>query len=94
MKFNLEINLELWRVIWGQILVADPKAKKNVIKKRLIFTSQKISYLALHTASPEPIWGQPVKSRKIDRKIDFFGKFLKNKKILRLKMTRKKFSTR
>jgi hypothetical protein len=41
-------------------------------QKGLIFTGQKISLLALHTASPEPGWGLTVKSRKIDRKIDFF----------------------
>jgi hypothetical protein len=75
-------------------LVADPQSKKQLTEKRLIFTGQKISLLALHTASPEPGWGLPVKSRKIDRKIVFFEKFLKNKKILDLKMTRKKFSTR
>jgi hypothetical protein len=26
----------------------------------------------LHTVSPDPGWGLPVKSRKIDRKINFF----------------------
>jgi hypothetical protein len=53
-------------------LVANPQAKKWVTEKRLIFTGQKISLLALHTTSPEPGWGLPVKSRKIDRKIFFF----------------------
>jgi hypothetical protein len=33
----------------------------------------------LHTASPDPGWGQPVKSRKIDRKSICF-KFQKNKR--------------
>jgi hypothetical protein len=75
-------------------LVADPQAKKQVTEKRLIFTCQKISLLAFHTASPEPGWGLPVKSRKIDRKINFFLKIFEEQKILRLKMTRKKFSTR
>ena len=55
-------------------MVADPQAKKLVTEKRLIFTGQKISFLALHTASPEPGWGLPVKSQKIDRKIVFFEK--------------------
>jgi hypothetical protein len=63
---ELEINLELWRFIWGQILVADPQSKKWVTKKRLIFFGQKISLLVLHTASPDPGWGLPVKSRNID----------------------------
>jgi hypothetical protein len=62
-------------------LVADPQSKKWSTEKRLIFTGQKISFLALHTASPEPGWGLPVKSRKIDRKIDFFEKFLKKKNL-------------
>jgi hypothetical protein len=56
-------------------LVADPQAKKWVTEKRLIFTGQKISFLALNTASPEPGWGLPVKSRKIDQKINFFENF-------------------
>jgi hypothetical protein len=73
-------------------LVADPQSKKGVTEKRLIFTGQKISLLALHTASLELDHILPVKSRKIDLKIVFFEIF--NKKILRLKMTRKKFSTR
>ena len=51
----------------GQILVADLKAKKRVTKKRLIFTGQKISLLALHLAAPDPGWGLPVKTRKIYR---------------------------
>jgi hypothetical protein len=55
-------------------LVADPKAKKQVTEKRLIITGQKISLLALHTASLELVSGLPVKSRKIDRKLDFFLK--------------------
>jgi hypothetical protein len=54
----------------------------------------KISLLALNTASLELDSGLPVKSRKIDQKINFFRKFLKSKKILTFKMTRKKFSTR
>jgi hypothetical protein len=53
-------------------LVADPKAKKWVTKKRLIFTGRKISLQALHMASLEPGWGLPVKSQKIYQKIDFF----------------------
>ena len=59
----------------GQILVADPQSKKWVTAKRLIFTGQKISLLALHTASLELDYILPVKSRKIDLKIDFFFKF-------------------
>jgi hypothetical protein len=43
----------------------------------------------LHTASPEPGWGLPVKSQKLTEKSIFFRKFLKNKKILGLKMTKK-----
>jgi hypothetical protein len=66
-------------------LVADPKAKKRVTEKRLIFAGQKNSLLALHTASLELDSELLVKSRKIDRKIDFFRKFLNNKKILGLK---------
>jgi hypothetical protein len=65
-----------------------------VTEKRLIFSGQKISLLALHTASLKLDSGLPVKSQKIDRKTDFFRTFLKNKKILSLKMTRKKLSTR
>jgi hypothetical protein len=43
---------------------------ERLISTRLIFTlhlvaNQKISLLAQHTASPEPGWGLPVKSRKI-----------------------------
>jgi hypothetical protein len=53
-------------------LVADLKEGKKVTEKRLIFTGQKISLLALYTASLELDSGLPVKSRKIDRKIDFF----------------------
>ena len=34
-------------------MVADPQLKKRVAEKRLIFTGQKISLLALHTASLE-----------------------------------------
>jgi hypothetical protein len=37
-----------------RFLVRRPQAKKRVTQKRLIFTGQKISFLALHTASPEP----------------------------------------
>jgi hypothetical protein len=62
-------------------LVADPKAKKRLTEKRLIFTGQTISFLALNT-------GRPVKSRQIDRKIDFFFNF-EEQKILDLKMTKK-----
>ncbi len=65
---ELEIDLELWPVIRGQILVADPQSKKRVTEKRLIFTGQKISLLALHTASLELDHILPVKSRKIDLK--------------------------
>jgi hypothetical protein len=61
-------------------LIADPQAKKRVTEKRLIFTGQKISLLALYTASPELSWGLPVKSRKIDRKINFFWKIFKEQK--------------
>jgi hypothetical protein len=67
-------------------LVADPKAKKQVTQKRLIFAGQKISVLYLHTASLELDSGLPVKFRKIDRKIDFFYKIFE--------MTGEKFSTR
>jgi hypothetical protein len=63
----------------GQILVADPKAKKRVTEKGLIFTGQKISLLALHTAALELDSGLPVKSRKIDRKLDFFRIFEEQK---------------
>jgi hypothetical protein len=77
---ELGIDLELLRVIWGQILVADPQTKKRVTEKRLIFTGQKISLLALHTASPDPGWGLPVKIRKIDRKINFFLKIFEEQK--------------
>jgi hypothetical protein len=66
-------------------LVADPKAKKWLTEKRLILAGQKISLLALHTASLELDSGLPVKSRKID----FLRKFLKNKKILGLMLTKK-----
>jgi hypothetical protein len=41
------------------------------VDQRLIFTGQKTTLLALYTASLEPVWGPPVKSQKIDRKIDF-----------------------
>jgi hypothetical protein len=61
-------------------LVADPQSKKRVTEKRLIFTDQKISLLALHTASLELDHIQPVKSQKIDLKIDFFLKILHKKK--------------
>jgi hypothetical protein len=53
-------------------LVADPQSKKRVTEKRLIFTGQKISLLALHTASLELDYIRPVKSQKIDLEIDFF----------------------
>jgi hypothetical protein len=49
----------------GQILVADPQAKKGVTENRLIFAGQKNSLLALHTASLELDSGLPVKSQKI-----------------------------
>jgi hypothetical protein len=46
---------------------------------------------ALHTASPEPGWGPPVKSRKIDRKNNFFLKiFEEQKKSWVLKLSEKK----
>jgi hypothetical protein len=61
-------------------LVADPQAKKRLTEKRLIFTGEKISLLALHTASPKPGWGLPVKSQKIDRKIHFFLKIFEEQK--------------
>jgi hypothetical protein len=44
-------------------------------QKRFIFTGQKISLLALHTASIKMNSGLPVKSRKIDRKLVFFFNF-------------------
>jgi hypothetical protein len=75
-------------------LVAHPQAKQRVTEKRLIFNGQKISLLELHTASLELDSALPVKSRKLDRKQNIFNKFLKNKKILALNMTKKKFSTR
>jgi hypothetical protein len=84
-------------------LVADPQVKKRVTEKRLIFPGQKISLLALHTASPDPGWGLPVKSRKINREINLFLKIFEEQKkswvlkwVLKmgLKMIRKKFSTR
>jgi hypothetical protein len=56
-----------------------PSSKKTGNRKTLYFHWSKIGLLALHTAAPEPGWGLPIKSRKIDRKINF----------LRLKMTRK-----
>ena len=61
-------------------MVADHQANKLVTEKRLIFIGQKISLLTLHTASPEPGWGLPVKSRKIDQKINFFLKILEEQK--------------
>jgi hypothetical protein len=69
---------------WGE--VASPydkidleRVKKWVTEKRSIFTGQKIRLLAFHTASLEPVWGPPVKSQKIDRKIDFFEKIFGSK---------------
>ena len=50
-------------------MVGEPNAKKW--EKRLIFTGQKNSPLALHAASLERGRGPPVKSQKVDRKIDF-----------------------
>jgi hypothetical protein len=61
-------------------LVADPQAEKLVTEKPLIFTGQKISLLALQMASPDPSCGLPVKSRKIDRKINFFLKIFEEQK--------------
>jgi hypothetical protein len=61
------------------------KQKKRVTEKRFILTSQKISLLALHTASLEPGWGLPVKSQKIDQKSIFIEKLLKKKKSYVLK---------
>jgi hypothetical protein len=61
-----------------------------VTKKRLIFTGQKAIFLAINTASPEPVWRLSVKSlEKLTEKLIFC---LKNKKVLGLKMT-KKYST-
>jgi hypothetical protein len=54
-------------------LVADPQAKIGN-RKTLNFHWPKISFLALHTASPDTGWGLPLKSQKIDRKINFFLK--------------------
>jgi hypothetical protein len=82
---ELEIDLELWPVIWGQIFVADPQAKKLVTEKRSIFTGEKISLLALYTTFLEPGWGLPVKSCRIDRKINFFLIFEEQKKSYFLK---------
>jgi hypothetical protein len=61
-------------------LVADPKAKKQLTKKRFIFTGQKISLIALNTALLELDSGLRVKSRKIDRKIEFFLKIFEEQK--------------
>ena len=61
-------------------MVADPQSKKRLTEKRLIFTGQKISLLAHHKASLELDSGLPVKSRKIDRKIDFFENFFEEQK--------------
>jgi hypothetical protein len=70
---ELEIDLELSPVIRGQILVADPQSKKNANRKTLNFHWTKNQ--PLHTASLELDFRLPVKSGKIDRKIDFFEKF-------------------
>jgi hypothetical protein len=86
---ELEIDLEIWPVIKGQILVADPQSKTRVTEKHLIFTGQKISLLALHTASLELDHILPVKSRKIDLKIDFFLKIYYKKKSWVLKWPEK-----
>jgi hypothetical protein len=61
-------------------LVADPRAKKRVTGKCLLFTGPKINLLALHTASPVPGWGLPVKTRKIYRKIILFSKIFEEQK--------------
>jgi hypothetical protein len=71
-------------------MVADLNARNRVTEKRLIFTGQKISSLALYTASLEMGTGTTCKiSKKNNRKIYFFANFSKNKKILGVKMTRK-----
>jgi hypothetical protein len=75
-------------------LVADLKTKKLITEKRLIFSGQKINLLALHTALLEQDSGLPVKSRKIDRKIDFFQKIFEEQKNPTSNNDQKKISTR
>jgi hypothetical protein len=82
------------KCFYNKTIFADPNATKQVTEKRLIFTGQKISILALQTASLEPIWGPPVKSQKKLPKNRFYRKSFENKKILSLKMSRKSFSTK
>ena len=60
--------------------------------KLLILTWQKISVLALHTASLQLGVRLPVNSRKVDQKSIFFKNFWKQQKYLDL-MSRKKIST-
>jgi hypothetical protein len=81
---NLETDIEISPVIWGSTLM-----QKNVYRKRFIFTGKKISSLAFFTTSLELSRGPPVKYQKKWSKNRFF--FEKNKKILRLNMTRKTF---
>jgi hypothetical protein len=69
MNLKLTLNFdELFKVKYWS-----PTLKQEMgISKTLNFHWPKISLLALHTTSPEPGWGLPVKYRKIDRKINFF----------------------
>ena len=63
-----------------------PSSKRTGDRKTLNVHWPKISLLALHMASPDPGWGLPVKSRKIDRKLNFFLKIFEvQKKSLVLK---------
>jgi hypothetical protein len=73
LTLNFDRSLEV--KYWSPTLI-----KKRLTEKRLIFTGQKISLLALHTASPEPGCGLPVKSQKIDQKIHFFLKIFEEQK--------------
>jgi hypothetical protein len=78
---DFELDLELWRWSFKIKYWSPTLEQKMSYRKTLNFHRPKISLLALHTASLEPGWGRPVKSHKIDRKIDFFlNKFWKNKK--------------
>jgi hypothetical protein len=91
---TLKLTLNIERLFEIDHMVADPNPRKWLTKKRLIFLCQKIIALALHTESLELGSAPPVKYRKFERKIDFWEIFSKTKKILRIKMTRKKISTR
>jgi hypothetical protein len=71
LNFDRSLEVKYWSPTLNQ--------KKRLTEKRLIFTGQKISLLALHTASLELDSRLLVKSQKIDRKIVLFEK-LKNKK--------------